>query len=361
MSRVTFVLSQHGGLVGGGLENQAEATMAALEARGWEVHVHHPLDKSLGDIVHFFGTFDAYWDLARQCQVRNVPFVCSPVFLPPVTGTPLRMRALRKRFTDRTIYRGQRKLYTNAERLFTLSRQEQKNLRTYYGEGLAPFVSVPNGVSETFATATADLFRSQHGYDRPLVICTGRLAERKNQLTLIQAVEGLNVDLVLYGAMDDLSYVDQCRAAAGANVHFLGVVPPGDPMLASAYAAATVFCQPSRAEVLSLSALEAACSGTQLVLSDAWGAEEFFGRDATYCPVNNVGRWRVAIEAAVGMRRDEPTDDLISSATHLRRDEPTDALISDGQREARRKRYAATYSWPSVAAQIEAQYREVLA
>ena len=32
--RVTFVLSLHGGLVGGGLENQAEATKAALGERG---------------------------------------------------------------------------------------------------------------------------------------------------------------------------------------------------------------------------------------------------------------------------------------------------------------------------------------
>lgn len=328
------MLSLHGGLVGGGLENQAEATKAALEERGWEVDVHQPLNRTLGDIVHFFGTFDSYWDLARQCQVRGVPYVCSPVFLPPVRGAALSLRALRKRLTDRTIFRGQRKLYEQAARLFTLSRIEQRNLRVYFGEKLAPFVSVPNGVSARFADATPDLFREQMSNDRPVVICTGRLVARKNQLTLIKAMAGIDADLVLYGSLDDRSYVESCRAAAASNVHFLGEVSSDDPTLASAYAAAEVFCQPSRMEVLSLSALEATCAGAKLVLSDSWGAEEFFGQDASYCPADDVGRWRAAIQ---------------------------NALAAPVDRAERRKRYAATYSWPSVAAQIEAQYRQVLA
>lgn len=332
MPRVTFVLSLHGGLVAGGLENQAEATKAALEARGWEIEIHQPLSRTLGDLVHFFGTFDCYWDLARQCQVRSVPYVCSPVFLPPVKGTPLRMRALRKRITARTIFRGQRKLYEQAAKLFTLSRQEEKNLKTYFGDHLAPFVSIPNGVSPHFAEATPDLFLERYPFELPIIICTGRLADRKNQLTLIRAVAGLDVELVLFGPLDD-PYADQCRAEATSNVHFLGAVPPGDPLLASAYTAAEVFCQPSRMEVLSLSALEAAISGARLVLSDAWGAEEFFGDDASYCPPDDVARWRAAIEAALA----KPND-----------------------RRGRSKRYAATYAWPSVAAQIEAQYRQVL-
>jgi glycosyltransferase involved in cell wall biosynthesis len=331
---VTFVLSLHGGLVGGGLENQAEATKAALEERGWDIEIHQPLNRSLGDLVHFFGTFDSYWDVARQCQVRGVPYVCSPVFLPPVQGAALSLRAIRKRLTDRTIYRGQRKLYQQAARLFTLSRIEQRNLRTYFGEHLAPFVPIPNGVSEQFASASPDAFRAAHPFGRPVVICTGRLAERKNQLSLIRAVAGVEVDLVLYGAMDDEGYVAQCRAEAGSNVHLLGALPPGDPMLSSAYAAAEVFCQPSRMEVLSLSALEAACGGARLVLSDAWGAEEFFGGDAVYCPPDDVARWREAIQSA---------------------------LARAHQRDDQRKRYASTYAWPSVAAQIDAQYRQVLA
>ncbi|MCC7434704.1 MAG: glycosyltransferase family 4 protein [Methanoregulaceae archaeon] len=334
MPRVTFVLSLHGGLVGGGLENQAEATKAALEERGWDIEVHQPLNRSLGDLVHFFGTFDSFWDVARQCQARGVPYVCSPVFLPPVQGSALRLRALRKRITDRTSFRGQRKLYEQAAKLFTLSAQEQRNLQTYFGGHLAPFVSIPNGVSEQFVSATPDAFRAAHPFARPVVICTGRLADRKNQLTLIRAVAGLEVDLVLYGPMDDEGYVAQCRAEAGLNVHFLGSLPPGDPMLASAYAAAEVFCQPSRMEVLSLSALEAACGGARLVLSDAWGAEEFFGGDAVYCPSDDVARWRDAIQAA---------------------------LNTSQNREDQRNRYANTYTWPSVAAQIEAQYRQVLA
>ncbi len=332
--RVTFILSLHGGLVRGGLEVQAEATQDALRSRGWDVEVHHPMAGHLGEIVHFFGTFDGYWEVARQCQERGVPYVCSPVFLPPVHGPALRFRAHRKWLTDRTSFRGQRKLYRNAARLFTLTRAEVSNLHTYFGSGLAPCVPVPNGVADVFGAATPDAFRAAHPFDRPVVICTGRVTDRKNQLAVVRACRDLPVELVILGPADDGDYLERCHRESAGNVHFLGALPANDPLLASAYACAEVFCLPSRMEVLSLSALEAACAGAKLVLSDTWGADEFFGDDATYCSPDDVSGLRDAIQ------------------TQLSR-------VID--RRESRARYVQRYAWEHVAELIDAQYRQVLA
>lgn len=334
MPRVTFVLSLHGGLVRGGLEIQAEATQAALQARGWEVEVHQSLGRHLGEIVHFFGTFDGYWDVAKQCLERGVPYVCSPVFLPPVHGAALRLRALRKRLTDRTSFRGQRKLYRNAARLFTLTRAEVTNLHTFFGAALAPCVPVPNGVASVFGTTTPDAFREAHPFTKPVVICTGRVTDRKNQLAVVRACQDLTVEVVLLGPTDDAEYFERCRRESAGNVHFLGVLPANDPLLASAYASAEVFCLPSRMEVLSLSALEAACAGAKLVLSDTWGADEFFGDDAMYCSPDDVSGLRDAIHAQLSREVD---------------------------RCARRAHYVQRYAWEHVAELIDAQYRQVLA
>lgn len=332
--RVTFVLSLHGGLVRGGLEIQAEATQSALHSQGWDVQVHQSMECHLGDLVHFFGTFDGYWDVARQCIERGVPYVCSPVFLPPVHGPALRLRALRKRLTDRTSFRGQRKLYRHAARLFTLTRAEVANLRTYFGSGLAPCVPVPNGVAGMFGTANPDAFRAAHPFDRPIVICTGRITDRKNQLAVVRACQDLPVEVVFFGPTDDAEYLDKCLRESAGNVHVLGTLPANDPVLASAYASAEVFCLPSRMEVLSLSALEAACAGAKLVLSDTWAADEFFGDDALYCSPDDVSCLRDAICAQLERKED---------------------------RCARRAHYAERYAWDHVAGLIDAQYRQVLA
>lgn len=328
---ITFVLSLHGGLIRGGLEIQAEKTKAALESKGHRVEILNPGSPRLGQIVHFFGTFDSYWEVAKQCEERKVPYVCSPVFLPPTTGAGLKARAIRKGIQDRTIHRGQKRLYQRAKRLFTLSKAEDDNLLTYFGSGLAKAVRVPNGVDERFSGGDPHPFREKYGVTEDFVLCTGRIEPRKNQLTLIKAVK--EHPLFLLGNNADPSYFDTCRNAAGPSVKFLDPIPNDDPLLASAYAAAKVFCLPSFSEVLSLSALEAGMAGCRIVLADTWGAEEHFQSYARYCNPKSEQDFGKAVTAA---------------------------MQDDYNREDVKKHFSANYSWGRVADLLVEQYREVL-
>ncbi len=327
MPTVTFVLSLHGGLAWGGLESQAMHTKATLERRGWNVNVLAPQDRELGEIVHFFGTFEGYWDVARQVQERRIPYVCSPVFSPPCTGSALRFRAVRKAATDRTIFRGQKKLYEKSARLIVLTQAERQNLEDFYGHSLAKSTQIPNGLTRVMPDSPTE---------RNGVLCVGRLDDGKNQLTLIQAMKGVSSDLTLIGATTDASYASKCRTAAESNVHFQGAVSPDDPALGEALVGTKVFALVSRMEVLSLAAIEAACAGARLVLSNTWGAEEYFGDDAIYVSPTDMSAIRLAIQSQL-------------STTESR-----EAI------EARRKKYAALFHWDRVAEDVETVYREVL-
>lgn len=322
------------GLVQGGLELQGENTRRALESIGVEVRVLSPEDRDFkGDIVHFFGTYPGYPMVCRACQVRNVPYVCTPVLLVHQHGPALRFRSWRKRFVQGSFPKDQRDMYRKAARLLTLTSAEEKNLDDYFGKGLAPKVRIPIGIDERFGKGDPEVFRTRYDHRAPFVLHTGRFEERKNQLGLIRALKGKGIRVVLIGSSEDKAYEEACLREGKGFVDYLGRIPLDDPALSGAYAAAKVFCMPSGSEVLSASALEAAVAGLPSVLGNGWGAESYLGSDAKYVDPKSTSQIQKAI---------------------------LEWWEAPGDRAARAARYGPTFRWETVAGQIAAQYEAVL-
>jgi glycosyltransferase involved in cell wall biosynthesis len=330
--RVTFVVPYAGGIVRGGLEIQADKTRAALAARGVEVDLLTPQTRTVGDLVHFFGTFDYYATLGADLVRRGIPYVCSPVFLPKDTGTKLRLSAYRKRLLTHNFPRGQRRLYRQAALLITLSRKEEDNLRAFFGERLPPLARVPNGVDSRFFEADPAEARRELALPEEFVLSTGRIEPRKNQLALIQALKGTGVRMAFAGPVGDPSYYEECRSQA-VDAVFLRDLPFEGSLLPSLYAAAKVFALPSHMEVLSLSALEAAAAGARLVLSNTWGAEEHFAPDAVFVSPTSQRAIREAVLSAMAQPR-------------------------PGREQS--DRFRERYSWDAVAALVHRQYERAL-
>lgn len=151
--------------------------------------------------------------------------------------------------------------------------------------------------SELYAAASPELFTTAYGVEN-YVLCVGRLEPRKNQLLLAYALKDLDYPLVFIGHGLDSDYRALIEKYAPARTTFIDRLDPNSEMLASAYAGAAVYCLPSWAEGASLSALEAAASGCNMVLSDASSEKEYFGDFARYCdPFDPEGLRQAVVDA----------------------------------------------------------------
>ena len=298
--RVTQVVRFDAGLYYGGGEIQADLTRKALVEKGVEARFFSPTDRDLGDIVHFFGNFDYFEEIAVHCRSRGVPYVVSPIFATPRSASRLRWRATRTRALGgfrKDAYR----MLRGASKLFTLSERESELLTSYFGSDLPPMIRVPNGVESRFHRASPAWPGPGDAPRGPFVLMVGGIQKGKNQLAAIDAC-GSDFSLVVAGAEIDTKYASLCRARATERVQFLGPVNHhGD--LEGLLAMAHVFVLPSQHELFPLSALEAAAAGCHLVISNTWGAQDLFGDIATYVDPNDVRAIRTSLDRALSLPR----------------------------------------------------------
>ncbi len=329
--KATHVVRLDAGLYYGGGEIQAERTRDALIRAGVEVEEFSPTQRTLGDVVHFFGNFDYFDDIASHARRLGVPYFVSPIFVSPRTEGRLRFRSVRQR-TLGQFPKASKRLLEGAEALITLTQHEEDSITAYFGDGLPPVARIPNGVEERFAQGDGQAFRDRFGILEPFAIHLGTIDRSKNQRGSIRACKGL-LPLVIIGRESDPDYAASCRTAGDSSVHFLGTFPHGDPILADALAAATVFILPSYRELFPLSALEATVAGCHLVLSNRWSGEDIWGEDATFVDPDKHTEVRNAVAGA---------------------------LAKDRARPDRTQRYLDRFSWDSVAVQIRDLYKRVL-
>lgn len=164
---------------------------------------------------------------------------------------------------------------------------------------------------EDWAEADPALFHEAYLKDLPgpedYVICVARIEERKNQLMLARAMRDLPMRLVLVGHAGALEYVARLRAAGGPHLVMTERLDPGGDMLQSALAGARAFALPSWSEGAPLAALEAAASGTALMLSNRSSEQAYFGDLATYCDPGDADTMRDALHEAIARHdRDGP-------------------------------------------------------
>ncbi|MEJ0099660.1 MAG: glycosyltransferase family 4 protein [Pseudomonadota bacterium] len=332
--RVTFVVPiDHSIILHGGLQIQVSETAAALRALGIEVRMFDAATTDLGDVVHFFGCCSYFWEVARIAIDRGVPFCCSTVFSSAKSGLDLSLSAIVKRL-KMSYPHDQRRLLKHARRVFTLSAVEEESLRRFFGLEDRTMVRVPNGMSASEA-GDAQAFRDTYGMHEPFVLQVASFYRNKRQKALIEIANRGGKHAVFIGGAFDPAYMQACRRIAGPTVHILGEIPYGSSLIAGAYAAAKVFCLPSKREVMSLAAIEAAKAGLPMVLGDRWGAREYFGDDARYVSPDDSA----ATEAALNAAWQE----------------------SPERRERRRQKYMHGFRWDEAARKLLVEYEAIKA
>lgn len=130
------------------------------------------------------------------------------------------------------------------------------------------------------------------------IICVGRIEGRKNQLRLINAMEGLPYQLYVIGkeSPNDKAYADLCKKAAAPNVHFINHLP--QEKLFDIMKAAKVHVLPSFFETCGLVSLEAAYLDCSIVVTNKGDQEEYFKENGLYCNPYSVSSIKEAIVKA---------------------------------------------------------------
>ncbi len=341
--RVTLAGYQAVGLICGGPLTQIRKSAEQLAALGITATLFDPwtrAGRSDFDLVHLFSAGIGTYHLARELRELRVPMVVSPIIFsrhsPSFVRTGLRATRVLQRtgpgiWSD---YALSADICSWASCVAPNTFAEAELVADGLGVDRAKIRHVPNGVERRFEFGDPSLFVKEFGLEK-FILNVGHVGpRRKNVLSLIRALGGIDHPAVIIGRTTDDPYARACReeAARHRHIRLISSLPNDSPLLASAYAACDTFVLPSQFETPGIAALEAGLAGAKVVITDQGGTREYFGDFATYVDYRSVDSIRAGVISALTAPKDSRLQD------HIR----------------------ANFLWEHVAARLAEVYREIL-
>lgn len=264
----------------GGLQVQIRETTAALNAlpgAEMEARLVEPNRERLDsfDIVHVYSAINGNHRIMETACDMDVPVVLSPLLAPgwdQATGLRAHMAdRLAARLTGwntQTTFAQTKRALQLADQIIALGEAEKQAMIDGFRIAASRIRVLPNGINGRFFAADPELFRAQTGLSEAFVLMVGAISPYKNQLALAQALaeDGFKVVLIGQAQAQHRDYLQSLLMLP--SVICLGQLEHTDPLLASAYRAATVLALPSQGEVFPLSVLEALAAGTPVVMTN---------------------------------------------------------------------------------------------
>lgn len=296
MKKILFNTSRGAFSDAGGGEMQLLHTKKGLEGLGFEVkileQIGYETDFKQFELLHNFNIHRDNKEIVLKAKKEGLPIAVSTIYWPSLKNALLwnhgfgKAKAVAAELINRLDVLGfsaVRKMLNAADVLLPNSHAEAAALEGIFSIKPEKIFVVPNGVEKRFFSAKPEMFEEKFGF-RDFVLYVGRIEERKNVLSLVRAMDGLEEKLVVIGGPTSNSkgYFGQCQKEAGKNVVFLPPLRHENPLLESAYAACKVFCLPSWYETPGLAALEAGLAGANLVVTEEGCTKEYFREHALY-------------------------------------------------------------------------------
>lgn len=260
----------------GGLQVQVRETLSAIEKKGIDASLFDWRTDRLEDcdIVHVFGAVNGNHRIVEAAKAAGCKVVLSTVMHPPFTARDRRLAefggGVLGRLTGwkvQSSYAQLKSALDGADRIVALGAVERDMLANGYGVFGDRIVAVPNGISQRFFDADARLFTDLHDLPRPWVACVASVSPYKNQKTLVEAMAGTDVHVVIAGPVlsEFNAYLESCIAEP--HVTYVGLINYSDDLLPALYAAADAYVLPSLSEVMPLGVLEALAADTPAVVT----------------------------------------------------------------------------------------------
>lgn len=266
------MLFQHSG----GLQIQMRETLSALSRLGVRAELMDTTKDRLAnyDIIHVFAAINGTHRIVESARAIGVPVVVSPLIRPHWNR---RLGALSRilesvvgRLTEwnvKTEFAQIASCLSHADALIALGEVERRSIIDAFRIDEGRIRVIPNGIPQRYFEGNREDFQRKFGIDSEFVLCVASINPHKNQLGLAKALASTGIPLVLIGPClaGDKQYLEEILHFPRAR--YLGPMDYDDPLLAAAYAAASVFCLPSNSEVMPLSAMEALASSTPVVMT----------------------------------------------------------------------------------------------
>ncbi|MHB1051233.1 MAG: glycosyltransferase [Bacteroidota bacterium] len=308
--KITFACYESLSIIHGGPRVQILQTKTELEKLGVEVDLLNPwsvADKGPTSPVHLFSANVGTFHLASVFRQYDIPFVTSSIFFtrhsPIHLRTALAVNSLLKSIKAGiwTNYEFTRQICDWSKAVAPNTHDERKLIVDGLGISHEKVTVIPNGVEKRFRHGDPSLFKKKYGIEN-FILNVGHIGpERKNVLNLIRALKKIDHPSVIIGQITDNEYARRCLAEAKDASHIL--IIPGinndSEMLASAYAACSVFALPSMFETPGIAALEAGLAGAKIVITPHGGTRDYFGTMAEYVDYKDPNSIRNGIVSAL--------------------------------------------------------------
>lgn len=298
-------------IVFGGAELQCLKTLEALKFKLDDVSLLDYNDKKDDfDLIHIFGNPPGIFDILNHIPKNKkivVSAICGVQYY-SYKGI-LKKKAISniaKAFGQKTDYYRLYSIFQKADHIICLNSLEKNYISKNFDIAGIKISVLPNGVEKYFFNAAPKLFEEKYTVNN-FILFTGNIVCRKNPLQLARAIKQSKLTAVFIGGIvsDEIDYAKEFESfvANSQNILWIRGIDYDDPILPSAYAAASAFCLPSDGETQSLSALEAMAAGTPVILGDLPYAYQEPFTDCFKCNPKDIQSIKNSINNAIASQK----------------------------------------------------------
>lgn len=202
----------------------------------------------------------------------------------------------------------QQYVVNNVDYFLPNSEMEMDEFCNAFGLKKENYSVIPNAIDANIANnQEANEIPEEFEKYKNAIICVGRIEPRKNQLSLVKALDHSGYKLVLVGAVSEnqKSYFNEIKEIIDRNPNFYYLPRIDNSKLYQLYKVCKVSTLPSWLDTPGLVSLEAAAMGCNLAISSKGSTTEYFSNYAEYCLPDDIKGIRKAIDIAYNKPRNE--------------------------------------------------------